>query len=1246
MRTRVLEIVRRLHLADGPGAHPDSDPALLNRYLADGNAEAFSLLVRRHGPMVLAVCRRVLGDPHAAEDAFQATFLALAKHAGAVRRPSAVAGWLHGVARRAALRLRASAARREAGSLQNDPPAPNLTDPLADISARELLNALDEELQRLPERHRLAIVHCYLEEQTVDEAANRLATTPGAVRGWLARGRARLAERLTVRGFSLPTALFVLTTEVITEVPLAVAATSAPVSPAIAAVAEAAVSAARGSKVGWAVFACVGFAVGIATAGVLLSTPAPPLLAPTQEEPVAKAPPQGDPPETLPAGAVARLGTIRFKVPEIPRSARYSPDGKKLAVGDQDSVVRVFDAKTGWVVRKLPAFSERGDAAIPLYSPDGVLLAVVTSKGRVGVWDSEKGDVPRWVLPPDDADVRHLAFSPDGKLLAGAEEWGKNRVRLWDARSGKDVRQLPAHPKNVTDLAFSPDGKRLATSCEDGTIRLWNPETGKEVQQFAHPDMQTTAVAWSPNGKTLAWAISGWRADKPVLEVVFWDVAVGKEQARGTWTNGPIRELVFTPNGELVLGDETNNTHGWNPKTGKQVLDLRHLGGIGNEPSLAITPDGKTLATPALSEIVFTDLPTGERRERFPGPQRQASAVAYAPDGKTAAVGAGDGRVYLYDPVTAELRRVLRGDDNAVTGVAFSPDGKTLAVTAGHSEFVRLWNPADGELVGKLSAPDKDGGFAEAVAFSPDGKSLAVTSYGIVRLFDLATGKQDKRLGKKEFSKANTLAFSPDGKVLATGGDDREIRFWNVSTGALTTSWEVRGNVKSLAFAPDGSSLVWCANGGWCQVWEVPTGRVLARMKGHEYGVESVAFTPDGKRVVTAGTFDTGPRVWDAATGKELIGFRGHFKNPSKVAVAPDGQTVASAGEDGQVLVWDLNTKAVGTGPIGPPPVHSEVTLVPKGAGRLGDAGSAGGVVAFSPDGKRLAAAVLVPGSEAGVAIWDLATRKVVWRVENDTDEVTELFWTADGVTVAAVSERGGRAALVMWNADTGKELKRVDGVPGLCSYALSPDGKTLAARDRTVSRASGKPKRSGGEIDLIDVATGKRVRRIEGHDGDSVAWSPDGKLLVGGSSANSPVDTIRVWNPATGEVVREWNCRQKGAKTLFFLSDGTTLAASGEKLKFWDVQTGKLIREANANEGRTALSAVTVSLSADGKRVALHGFDSPVVVQDTGSGRRIGTYEGGRKWYGVALSPDGKSLVTSGGGNLFVWPVPRNRDD
>ncbi len=182
-----------------------SDRELLERFVAAHDEAAFTVLIERHGPMVLGACRRALPNRHDAEDACQATFLVLARKAESLRKKDSLSSFLHGVARRVAAGLKREAARRKNRERQVDPPAP--ANPAAEVTWREVQAILDEELGRLPERYRAPLILCYLECLTRDEAARRLGLSPGGLHGRLERGRDLLRKRLIGRGLSLSASL-------------------------------------------------------------------------------------------------------------------------------------------------------------------------------------------------------------------------------------------------------------------------------------------------------------------------------------------------------------------------------------------------------------------------------------------------------------------------------------------------------------------------------------------------------------------------------------------------------------------------------------------------------------------------------------------------------------------------------------------------------------------------------------------------------------------------------------------------------------------------------------------------------------------------------------------------------------------------------------------------------------------------------------------------------------------------------
>jgi RNA polymerase sigma factor (sigma-70 family) len=196
-----------LHRTPGPARLPDAegppavahealgDRQLLERFVNLQDSAAFGALVQRHGPMVLGVCRRVLRDAHAAEDACQAVFLVLLRRAASIARPELLSGWLYGVAMRVAGKARAGTVRRRAHEKRATSPA--VPDPVVEAARRDLRSVLTAEIERLPEKYRDPLILCYWEGKTNDEAARQLGCPPGSMSYRLARGREMLRERLS-----------------------------------------------------------------------------------------------------------------------------------------------------------------------------------------------------------------------------------------------------------------------------------------------------------------------------------------------------------------------------------------------------------------------------------------------------------------------------------------------------------------------------------------------------------------------------------------------------------------------------------------------------------------------------------------------------------------------------------------------------------------------------------------------------------------------------------------------------------------------------------------------------------------------------------------------------------------------------------------------------------------------------------------------------------------------------------------
>jgi RNA polymerase sigma factor (sigma-70 family) len=398
----VVQHLRRL-LA-GPPGDDQSDARLLERFRQGRDGDAFAALVRRHGPLVLGVCRRVLGNEHDAEDAFQATFLVLARRAGSIRRAESLGAWLYEVAYRIALKARARAARRRQHERQaGEMPRPEKP---AEELRQEVRPALDEELHRLPERYRRLLVLCDLEGRTHQEAAREVGLPPGSLSRHLGRARELLRERLVRRGITLSAAVLaallleeaaaplsasLVTPTVQAALAFAAGGTAARAVPApAAALAEGALHAMFLTRVKLALAVVLLTGLAVTAAGVALSrAPVPaPREAPSQAAHESERLDRfGDP---LPGSALARLGTVRFRLSGWAEAVVFTPDGRQLVAADGGTGPTTWDVSTGRPLRQFRGPGLDHTSCIAL-SRDGRTLAVGGGNGTIELVDFVTG---------------------------------------------------------------------------------------------------------------------------------------------------------------------------------------------------------------------------------------------------------------------------------------------------------------------------------------------------------------------------------------------------------------------------------------------------------------------------------------------------------------------------------------------------------------------------------------------------------------------------------------------------------------------------------------------------------------------------------------------------------------------------------------------------------------------------------------------------------------------------------------
>jgi RNA polymerase sigma factor (sigma-70 family) len=590
-----------------------TDSQLLEAFRQSRDPLALEVLVRRHAPMVWGVCRRTLASHHEAEDAFQATFLVLLRKAISIRTPEQLPNWLYRVACQTARKARQTAAKRCSREKQvralPEPPA----EPHPDPFGFDLRAAIDEELGRLPEKYRIAVILCGLEGRTRPEAARQLGLPEGTVASRLAKGRALLAKRLIRRGLgvsaagltaagiqqaapgAVPAALLANTAKAVGLLAAGDAAAAGLVSAEVSALADSALRAMAVVKLKTRgvvfVLAALVLAGGIVACHALEA----PRVEPQPAAPAPEVPKLAEAPDEL----------RQFTVAEPVGSVSFAPDGRRASIGTggrgHGVVLHIRDVISDGKPVRLSVFDECWSAD---YSPDGKYVAIASGEGWVEIQEHvlERDQIYRRTrysmqYLAGRVPVRTVAWSPDGRWLASGHADGQLRLslldftkphcvvkrpdpvradndavhsaaftadskqvlvidpdhslRLYEVGSGREVRRFKGHTARITDVAVSPDGRHGLSCGGDKTLRLWDLETGKELRRLEGID-GFHGVAFCRDGRR---ALSG-GGDK----VRLWDLTTGQELHRFDGHEGAVLCVAVSPDGQYALSGSSDHT--------------------------------------------------------------------------------------------------------------------------------------------------------------------------------------------------------------------------------------------------------------------------------------------------------------------------------------------------------------------------------------------------------------------------------------------------------------------------------------------------------------------------------------------------------------------------------------------------------------------------------------------------------------------------------------------------------------
>ena len=656
--------------------------------------------------------------------------------------------------------------------------------------------------------------------------------------------------------------------------------------------------------------------------------------------------------DPLPAGAVARLGSTRFRIGG--GELRFLPDNKTVMSYGGHSI-HFWEAQTGKHLREIDTspVSLRGSVV----SRDGKYFAGggflpqqgnLPTPGAIGIWDTSSGKVLRTLQREDqDVDWCSLAFTPDDKLLASIG--GNGILRIEDVETGLEILQHQFPRDIMPSLAISPDGAILAISSGPNTrkLYLWNWQAGAEPRDLKVPGRVGRALVFSPDGKSLAEC-----GDSGDRRFRIWDVLTGRlvqrleppEQDHHSTT-----ELVFSPDGKTFMTSSRSNAagaiHVWDKATARPIYRL--AGEQIPVSSLSVSPDGRLLAGISGGRLRIWDLASNKELTSTDTGHRTPPERIVATLGGLVATASHDFTIRLWESTTGKQRLKLE-HDSYVWDIAVSPDGTKLA-SSSLDDTVCLWDMATGRKIYKLPGHGRFGG-RRSVAFTPDSRYLL--SWGddvYLRKWHIGTGKavlehrlrpkgvnipgEDAELYERErFLDLGHGTFSPDGKSFVLNAGP-QYHIFDVATGKETGNIANEGsNVISLTISPDNKLFLastWSKpvetkltdgririSSGENQLvclWELASGKLLKRVVLPAGGVGPVAFSPDSKLFAFA-TAEPNRRiaVWSVARGEQVRVIEGFRGSVCSLAFLPDGKRLVSGMDDTTALVWDLTENASG----------------------------------------------------------------------------------------------------------------------------------------------------------------------------------------------------------------------------------------------------------------------------------------------------------------------------------------------
>lgn len=555
-------------------------------------------------------------------------------------------------------------------------------------------------------------------------------------------------------------------------------------------------------------------------------------------------------------------------------------------------------------------------------SLNGQLIATASNDKTVKIWQ-QNGKLLTTL--PHSATVHRVAFSPDNQLLVSGSLDGT--VKLWNVQ-GKLLQDIQGHRAPVWGVAFSPNGQMFASASGDRTVKIWRTD-GTLLTTLTGHQQAVWNVAFDADSQIIASAgldrtVKLWQIDGKLLknleghQAAVWDVA-------------------FCQKTNLLVSVSSDKTAKIWQTDGTLVRTLQ-----GNDVIIGVdcSENGEYIATSGKDNLVTIWKSDGTFVRNLKKHDAVIRDVALRTDGLMAASASDDGTVKLWRR-NIYLLIPLYGHEDTVWDLATSPDGKFIA-SVGDNQL-RLWE-ANGKLWQQIQSSNQG---IRSVAFSPDSQAIAISKNAQIELWDLKdiqkSPQQPTQVLTGHQAALYAIAISPDGQTIASGGDDKTIKLWNMEGKLLQNIAAHDERIWQIAFTPDGQILASASEDGTVKLWH-RDGTEIATLN-HGGAVWGVAISPQGDLIASSGRDDT-VKLWQL-NGTRVKTIHGQSRGITRVAWSPDGQTIATGGVDNTVKLWNRQGELLAN-----LPGHTGMVVS----------------VAFTPDGKF----VVSGGDDRTVILWDL----------------------------------------------------------------------------------------------------------------------------------------------------------------------------------------------------------------------------------------------------------------------------------